>query len=126
MNLKIKIITGFRDNQYLVIDGEEAHKAYYLFNHPEARTVFSNGVALIGKHIEQIEPAFNETMGWNPSHKLDDDDWNEIRGQRIDNKIRDLLATAKDIARLAEGKKEIINLPLSEAQNILSGIKQLQ
>ena len=83
-NLKIKIITGFRDEQYYIIEAEEAHKAYYLFNDPEARTTFKNGVALIGKNIQGIEPAYNETMGWNTTHKLDNDDWIEMRQKGID------------------------------------------
>ena len=43
-DLKIKIITGFRKDQYYTIDAEEAHKAYYLFLNPEERGVFNNGV----------------------------------------------------------------------------------
>ena len=82
----IKIITGFRENQYYVIEDYEAHKAYYLFNNPEARTTFENGVALIGKNIQGIEPAWNESMGWNPTHELDDDDWNDISRKGVDNK----------------------------------------
>jgi len=118
MNYKIKIITGFRDDQYMVIDSEEAHKAYYLFNNPEARSVFSNGVALIGKHIQGIEPAYNETMGWNPTHKLDSDDWNEINQNGIASKIRNLLYEAKNVALIAERNQTVLNKPLSEVLQI--------
>jgi hypothetical protein len=118
-NLKIKIITGFRNEQYYIIDGDEAHKAYYLFNNPEARTTFSNGVALIGKNIQGIEPAYNETMGWNTTHKLEDDDWNEIRTKGIDKKLRDVLSLAKEISVLAEGNSEILKKTLTENQGLL-------
>lgn len=118
-NLKIKIITGFRNEQYYIIDGDEAHKAYYLFNNPEARTTFSNGVALIGKNIQGIEPAYNETMGWNTTHKLEDDDWNEIRTKGIDKKLRDVLALAKEISLLAEGNSELLKKTLTENQGLL-------
>jgi hypothetical protein len=118
-NLKIKIITGFRQEQYLVIEAEEAHKAYYLFLHPEERGVFSNGLALVGKNIQEIQPAYNETMGWNPSHQLDDDDWNDLRSKGIDSKLRDLLAEAKQIAYLAEKNPSILNKPLLEAKKLL-------
>lgn len=118
-NLKIKIITGFRNEQYYIIDGDEAHKAYYLFNNPEARTTFSNGVALIGKNIQGIEPAYNETMGWNTTHKLEDDDWNEIRTKGIDKKLRDVLALAKEISLLAEGNPELLKKTLTENQGLL-------
>lgn len=115
----IKIITGFRDDQYFIIDNEEAHKAYYLFNNPEARTVFNNGVALIGKNIQGIEPAWNETMGWNPTHKLDGDDWNEIRKTGKEKQIREMQVKAKTVAILLETKPELINMPLSEIETKL-------
>jgi hypothetical protein len=115
MKLKIKVIVGYRDDQYHVIDSEEAHKAYFLFLNPEARAVFSNGVALIGKNIQGIEPAYNETMGWNPSHKLDSDDWNDIRRKKIDVDLRDLLYAAKGAAEIAASKPEILKMSLSEA-----------
>ena len=73
-DLKIKIITGFRKDQYYTIDAEEAHKAYYLFLNPEERGVFNNGVAMIGKNVQGIEPDYHATMGWNSTHTLDSDD----------------------------------------------------
>ena len=112
----IKIVTGFRDDQFMIIDGEEAHKAYYLFTHPEERAVFSNGVALIGKNIQEIVPAWNEIMGWNPNHKLDGDDWNEIRSKGIDNKFRNLLQSAKEVSYLMKGDISLGNKKLSEIE----------
>ena len=116
--MAIKITTGFREDQYRIVEDEEAHKAYYLFMHPEERGIFSNGVALQGKNIQQIEPAYNETMGWNPTHKLDDDDWNEIRAKGVDRKLRDLLSEAREVARLAEKSPEVIMRPLTEAKQL--------
>lgn len=113
-NLKVKIITGFREEQYYIIDGNEAHKAYYLFMHPEERGVFKNGVALIGKNIQGIEPAWNETMGWNPTHELKDDDWNEIHKKGIHGEIRELLKEAKRIMPLIEKNKALLSINLSE------------
>lgn len=113
-NLKIKIITGFRENQYYVIDGDEAHKAYYLFMHPEERGVFQNGVAIIGKNIQGIEPAWNETMGWNPSHKIDSDDWNEINSKGIKYQANELLSEARRIIPMVEQNTTLLQLNLSE------------
>lgn len=113
-NLKIKVITGFREDQYYVIDGNESHKAYYLFMNPEERGVFKNGVALIGKNIQGIEPAWNETMGWNPTHELDDDDWNEIHQKGIKPKMRELLTEAKRVMPLIEKNKALLQINLSE------------
>jgi hypothetical protein len=112
-NLKIKIVTGFRKEQYHTIDAEEAHKAYYLFLHPNERGIFKNGVALRGESIQSIEPDYHASMGWNPTHTLDSDDMNEIRQKGIDTKLRDVLYAAKSVAQL--GRPELMNLPLSLA-----------
>ena len=115
--MKIKILVGYREEQYFTIEAEEAHKAYYLFLHPEERGVFNNGVALIGKNIQGIEPDYNATMGWNPTHNLTDDDWNELREKGIDVSLRDLLFEAKQVAQL--NRPESINKTLSEAKQLL-------
>lgn len=115
----IKIITGFRDDQYFIIEDEEAHKAYFLFSNPEARTIFNNGVALIGKSIQGIEPAYNETMGWNPTHKLDHEDWNELRAKRVTDRFRDVLSLGKQISLLAESNTDLLKLPMSEVKKTL-------
>lgn len=107
----IKIKVGFSTDQYYIIPDEEAHMAYYLFMHPEARTLFSTGVAIRGQDIMSIEPAWNESMGWNPSHKLTDDDWNEIRDKGIDTKLRRRLAIAKDVAERISPKDFATPLP---------------
>lgn len=109
--MKIKIITGYREDQFHTIDSEEAHKAYYLFQHPEQRGVFNNGVAIRGVDIQSIIPDYQSTMGWNPTHELDSDDWNEIRNKNVDREMRDLLYKAKEIAN---SKNPQINKPLSE------------
>lgn len=110
-DLKIKIITGFRKDQQYSISADEAHKAYYLFLHPEERGIFDNGIALKGSSIDAIEPDYHGSMGWNPDHKLDDDDWNQIRLKGMDRKLRDVLFLGKTTARVSP---ERINVPLSE------------
>lgn len=116
-NLKVKVITGFRKEQSFTISAEEAPKAYYLFLNPEARTIFDNGFALVGKDIRSIEPDYNATMGWNATHVLDGDDWNELRENGVDREMRDVLVLAKNIAQ-HEPEKAL--LPLSEARKLLS------
>lgn len=117
--MKIKITTGFSDDQKFTIDSEEAHKAYYLFNNPEKKGIFSNGVALIGKDIRSIQPDYHAEMGWNPSHRMDDDDWNELRAKEIDKKMRNILYEAKKASYLAEKNSKILNKPLSKIENLL-------
>lgn len=114
MKFQIKIVTGFRDEQHIIIPMQEAHKAYYLFKNPEERGVFENGMALIGKNIQAILPAWNETMGWNATHKLNDDDWNEIRKLGVEEKMRALIEKAKEVGDMAIENPKIMELPLGE------------
>lgn len=116
--MKIKIKTGFRTDQHYTIDAEEAHKAYWLFLNPNERGVFNNGVALRGQDIQSIEPDYNATMGWNPTHILDSNDWNELREKGIDRKLRDILTSAKQVAQIEAPEK--MNLLLSEIQKKLT------
>lgn len=108
----ITIKTGFEDNQKYSIPDDEAHKAYYLFLHPEQRGIFSTGLALTGKIIQAVEPDYQGTMGWNHTHELDDDDWDDIRKKGVDLRLRNVLYKAKQIASM--GNIEILNKPLSE------------
>lgn len=119
MKLKIKIITGFRENQFYTIDAEEAHKAYYLFLHTEERGVFSNGVALIGRNIQGIEPDYNAILEYNPTYELTADDWNDIRKKGIDKKMSQVLLDAKFVAQQAENNLYLISQPLEEAKQKL-------
>ena len=111
---------GFRKDQEHTIYIEEAHKAYHLFMNPEKRAIFSDGLAIKGKDIEAIVPDYHATMGWNKSHTLDDYDFLELKEKGIDNKIRDLLMEAKDIAVNARDEN-VFKLPLSEAKTLLLG-----
>lgn len=122
--LFIKITTGYREDQNFIIDSEEAHKAYYLFMNPDKRGVFSNGVALQGIDIKGITPAYNETMGWNPSHKIDDFDWNAIKDSGIDAKMTALLFQAKVVSGLLAKNPELGSLPLSKVD--INNIKLLK
>lgn len=96
---KISIVTGFRPDQQITIDASEAHKAYYLFLHPDERGVFSNGVALIGRDIRQILPDFNTTMGWNPQHRLTEDDWALLRRRGVETRMNAILELAKEVGK---------------------------
>lgn len=112
MNYKIKLIVGFRRDQEHTVDMDEAHKAYYLFLNPDSRGIFKNGLAIIGSEIRDIVPDYNATMGWNPAHTMDTDDWNQVRAAGADRKMQGLLAAAREVAQL--GKPEDLNTPLQE------------
>jgi hypothetical protein len=96
---KVKIVCGFRKEQEYTINANEAHKAYYLFNHPEKRGTFSNGLAIRGADIQRIEPDYNATMGWNHTHQLTSDDWNEVNISGVARKFKGILHAAKEIAQ---------------------------
>lgn len=117
----IKLITGFRPDQFHSINEEEAHKAYYLFLNPDERGVFDNGVALIGKDIRSIEPDYHGTMGWHPTHILASEDYHEIHQYRVDIKLKEALEKGKEVAEFIfkSGKKELLNEPLEIAHTKL-------
>lgn len=110
--MKIKLIVGFRRDQEHSIDANEAHKAYYLFLNPEARSIFNNGLAIKGDQIQEIVPDYQGTMGWNPTHVLNNDDWNELRDKGITTKMQTCLAAGKELAQHATPAE--LNIPLSE------------
>lgn len=114
--MKFKVIVGFRDDQFYTIDESEIHKAYYLFMMPEARTIFSDGVALIGKNICGIEPDYHSTMGWNRTHKLESDDFNEMRNKGVLKKFTAVMSKGKEVAELATKNNELLRLPLGEIE----------
>jgi len=116
MEYKVKIITGFREDQYYTINAQEAHKAYYLFNNPTERGVFDNGVALVGDMIKGIEPDYHSTMGYNSNYKLEAEDWNEIRGKKVDVTLRSILSKAQKVAKLDNPP---IRIALTEAVKLL-------
>lgn len=101
-NLKAKIITKRFGKEYeYAIDMDEAHKAWYLFFNPTARAVFNKGtLGLRGEDVVSVLIAPVDSMGWNPTHKMDEDDWNEVRRKGVDRELRDALASANQIARV--------------------------
>lgn len=113
---KIKVVCGFRKEQEFTINANEAHKAYYLFNNPDKRGTFDDGLALKGSDIQRIEPDYNATMGWNHTHQLTSDDWNEINNSGVSEKMQGIMAKAKLIAK--EGLPEDLSQPLIDLVTI--------
>lgn len=110
---KVNLVTGFRKDQYYSISAEEAHKAYWLFLNPSERGIFDNGLAIIGKNIEDIVPDYHGTMGWNASHVIDSDDWNEINSKGIKQRIESILSDASRVAKSEMGAGQLGD-PLSK------------
>jgi len=116
MDYKIKIVAGYRKDQQHSIPAEEAHKAYYLFLNPSKRGIFSNGLGLVGRNIQEILPDYSGTMGWNETHTLTSDDMNEIRQKGIDQKLREIMTTAQKIGAI--GEPQSLALPLSKVAQL--------
>lgn len=114
MKYYIKLITGFRDDQFISIPMQEAHKAYHLFRNPEQRGVFDNGLAVIGSSIKEIRPDWNATMGYNETHKIDSDDLNEINRSGVGEKMKILVEKAKQVSDMAIQNPTLLKLPLVE------------
>jgi hypothetical protein len=113
MDYKLKIITGFREDQEYTIDAEEAHKAYYLFKHPDERGVFNSGLAIRGKDIERIVPDYHATMGWNKGHKMNEYDWLDIKYNGVEKKMKQLMYDAQTLSKIPEALK----MKLTEAKD---------
>lgn len=124
MNIKIK--TGYGANDFKLVDMDEAHKAYYIFLNPDARTVFSDGEGIVGRTILGIEPDYHSAMGYNRSHTLDADDWNHIREKGVIEKLRASMETAKDIAYMLADNKHLLNKSLNESIAYLQEKGQLR
>lgn len=99
---KIKIVCGFRKDQEFTIDANEAHKAYYLFEHPEKRGTFETGLALKGSDIQRIEPDWHATMGLNKEYTLVGEDWNEIHAKGYLAKMQTIMTSAREISRVGQ------------------------
>jgi hypothetical protein len=119
MKYYIQVTTGFREDQITTIPMQEAHKAYYLFKNPTERGVFDCGVALVGRNIQEIKPDWHATMGWNPEHEIDTDDWNEIEGKGVGKTMKELLKVAKQVGELMKENISLKDLELKDAMKFL-------
>lgn len=83
----------FKDfNNYVPIDETELEKALAAFKFGTA-AIFNSGAL---EKIESVIPDLNRTMGWNPTYKLQDDDWSEIRSKGTDVKCQRLIEKTRD------------------------------
>lgn len=113
MKYYLKLVTGYESDRHYTIDAEEAHKAYYLFRHPEERGVFNDGLALSGRDIRVIQPDYHTTMGWNVTHELDDEDWNYLNAG-VSEKLKQIMGEASRVSYLAEQNPALLGQKLSE------------
>lgn len=100
-----KIKTGYDGEQFISIDETELESALYCFM-TDSKGIFKNGVCR-GKDIINISEDWHKVMGWNPTHELDSDDWNEIRSSGTEAKYHGLIGSVKEkIQYLVRTKQE--------------------
>ncbi len=96
----------FRDKDftnYLPIDETELEKALVAFRLGKS-AIFKSGAL---EKLGDIVPDYHRTMGWNPTHRLDDDDWADMRSKGVDKKLTFLVEAVKNkIDYLIETKQE--------------------
>jgi len=107
---KVKIVCGHRKDQEFTIDANETHRAYFLFNNPQKRGTFDSGLSVLGADIRRIEPGYHATMGWNPEHLLNGEDYRELEQTGTAAKLKMILENAKEIASYCQS--EDLKLPL--------------
>jgi hypothetical protein len=107
-----RVYTGF--TEYIPIDSTEMEKAMHAFI-TGSPVVFENGAT---SRIDRILPDFHRAMGWNPSHRLDTDDQNQLRSTGTEGRYWSAIGKAKEkIQYLLETKQEHLigkNVPMSK------------
>lgn len=107
-HFKIRIGYGKGDDTFIPIDESELETALYCFI-MDGKGVFKGGVCR-GKDIISITEDWHKEMGWNESHVMDSDDWNDLYQKGIDKKY---------VGVLAEYKEKVQFLISSEQQGLI-------
>lgn len=89
-----KIKTAY--NEFINIDSiSDLEKAQYAFL-TDGKVIFSNGKLCRGKDIMGISEDYHKEMNWNDSHKIDEDDLNQLKQKGVIQKYNGLIARAKE------------------------------
>lgn len=101
---KVKI--GYGEDEAISIETiADLEKAQYAFL-TDGKVIFSNGEICRGKDIITISEDWHREMGWNRTHKLGNDDWNELNAKGITGKYKGLLTQTKEkVQYLIENQK---------------------
>jgi len=113
------------------IEETELEKAQYAMMLGGSNNVtFKNGW-VIASEITQIMPNYQRTMGWNPEHKLAQDDWTEINSTPGLRELPHAIGKAKNrLDYLIANKKEHLigsnaHIPELEEKNTSAFSKEL-
>ena len=113
------------------IEESELEKAQYaMMTGGNTNVTFKSGW-VIASEITQIMPNYGKTMGWNPEHKLDKDDWNEINNTHAMRRLPHAIGKAKERIDylIANGQENLIGtnaeVPVLEEKNTSKYAKDL-
>lgn len=84
---------GYGDEMTISIEEKDLEKAVYAWM--SQRKVNLTDALLDGKYIISITEDFHSPMGWNKSHKLEDEDWNQLRKSGVLDYYKDKINSAK-------------------------------
>lgn len=95
INLKryFKIHLGYGDEMKLSIGEDEIERVMTAFL--TGKKIQTSAGAIDGSKILLIKEDWNKTMGWNETHQLTSDDWNEINQKGVDNLYQGYLENLK-------------------------------
>lgn len=119
-----KIVTGYREDEFIGIDENELPKAQFLFLEGSGRGLFSGG-AVRGQDIIRIVPDWHKVMGWNQGYKMTTSEYNDVK--HLERGYRETYNDAKKIVThvLSTGEKELLNKPIGETVRLLGGSDNL-
>lgn len=84
---------GYGDEMTISIEEKDLEKAVYAWM--SQKKVNLTNALLDGKYIISITEDFHSPMGWNKSHKLEDEDWNELRQNGVLDYYKGKINSAK-------------------------------
>ena len=123
-----RVYTSFND--FIPIDSRELEKAMFAFI-TKSPVVFEKGAT---ERIDRIIPDLHKAMGWNPAHRLDADDYNELKHTGIEQQYERVIGRVKErIQYLMETKQTHMvgkNIAIPQIDNpknpnVLEGVKSL-
>lgn len=109
MTRYFKVKLGYGKSEYISVGERDAEVAMYAFLNPTARVVLS-GKPVRGQDIITIEEDWHREMGWNPTHQLQGEDWNELKSKGVTEKYAGAMEVIKNRVKyfVESGKLELL------------------
>lgn len=129
--LYFRVKVGYGHNEYIPIEGKkELEKAIWAFSTND-KAVFDKGLVR-GQDIIAITEDWHREMGWNPTHIIEGEDWQEIKEKGVQKKYENLISSVKSkVGYLIETNQENLigtdyEMPMiGENKKVSQGIEDL-